>query len=283
MHPISLRSWLIGLLIAIPISYVLFFPELIRCQTIQYAADFKRLTASSFTLYISRNTPIKTQQQLIRNHQQAISRLKNFWLVDKKKALQGQAVLIYCHTEEQYLQLCGGLSSSETSAGCSLGTPWGQSFLIIGPAGNSPDVIAHERCHDELFARLGWWRIQQQIPQWFNEGLALMVDYRFTSPNPAERYQDLHDEWLFRAQSGQEVIDLRQLESTRDFFSGNYYHVLLAYLTAAKEVAHWLAICEPQGLVTLTERVRTGENFQKVYTQLRQQKIKKRHDNHRKR
>ncbi|WP_332368176.1 hypothetical protein [Spirosoma telluris] len=49
--------------------------------------------------------------------------------------------------------------------------PWGASYLILGPDGNNTDVIAHELCHDELFARLGWWRVKRQIPQWFNEGL----------------------------------------------------------------------------------------------------------------
>lgn len=277
MPTIPLRNWLLGLLIALPLGYILFFPQLFRCQTVGYSSDFKQTLDSTVTLFISTNTPKKIQHQLIVNNRQALQRLRNFWQANGTNPLKGSAILIYCHSDRQYQQLCGGLTSAESSAGCSLGTPWGESFLVLGPSEISVDVIAHERCHDELFARLGWWRTKRQIPQWFNEGLALMVDYRFTPPtlNATDRYNHLHDEWQFRAQSGQEAISLEQLESTRDFFSGNYYHVLLAYLTAATEVARWLAITEQDGLIRLTERIRADEDFEKVYSQPGSQRINK--------
>lgn len=274
MRPIPLRSWLTGLLVAVPLGYILFFPQLLRCQTIDYSPDFKRITDSSTTIYVSRATPQKDQHQLVSSNQRATQRLREFWQIKSGKQLQGKAILIYCHTDAQYQQVCGGMSGVESSAGCSLGTPWGESFLVLGPEGNNADVIAHERCHDELFARLGWWRTKRQIPQWFNEGLALMVDYRFTSPtpNPVERYRELHNEWQFRAQSGQIVIGLDHLETTRNFFNGNYYHVLLAYLTSATEVARWLVIARQPGLVQLTEQIRNGEDFETAYKRLGQKR-----------
>lgn len=50
--------------------------------------------------------------------------------------------------------------------------------LIIGPKGQNPDVIAHELMHAEIANRVGYWRRLTQLPVWFDEGLAMQVDFR---------------------------------------------------------------------------------------------------------
>ena len=136
-------------------------------------ADFRLLTGLS-NVYVNQQTTRPQAAQLRQHLATARARLTRFW-GDRR----GRATLIYCPQQADYEQYCIG----GEGAGCSLGTPWGESFLILGPDGNNADVIAHELCHDELFARLGWWRTKREIPVWFNEGLALMVDYRFSPPD----------------------------------------------------------------------------------------------------
>ena len=261
MRRSTLFTGTISLLIALPLGLLLLYPALVRCAFISFSADFQSIRKGENVIYTSRLTPLRQQQQLLASDQLASDRIREFW-----GTRQGKATLIYCHTPGQYADYCGG-GGSESSAGCSLGTPWGASFLVLGPEGNNPDVIAHERCHDELLARVGWWRINRQIPQWFNEGLALMVDYRFTNPkaNPRQRARDFHDEWEYRAYGRQMALSLAELETMRDFFGGDYHHVMLAYYTGAAEVSGWLARVGRSGPAELARRVGKGEEFEVVY------------------
>ncbi|GAB4031595.1 hypothetical protein GCM10028774_09660 [Spirosoma jeollabukense] len=159
-----------------------------------------------------------------------------------------------------------------------MGTPWGTSYLVLGPDGNNPDVIAHELCHDELFARLGWWRVKRQIPQWFNEGLALMVDYRFTNPSVWDKPDSLQqalstagdDDLMVFLQHP--MLKLADLETTRDFFGGDSFHTMLAYQTAAEEVARWLAVVGRSGVPALSNALATGHEFSDTYRQLERTK-----------
>lgn len=262
MRRITPFTGLVSLLIALPLGFMLLYPALLRCLLISFSTDFQVIQNSENPIYISRLASIHQQQQVLKNDMIASNRIRSFW-----GNKQGQATLIYCHTPAQYADYCGSGENSELSAGCSLGTPWGASFLVIGPEGNNPDVIVHERCHDELLARVGWWRTNRQIPQWFNEGLALMVDYRFTNPqaDPQQRARDFHDEWEYRAYGRQMALSLDEIETMRGFFGGDYHHVMLAYYTGAAEVSRWLVKAGNKGPATLARRVGEGEEFGEVY------------------
>lgn len=261
-HSVLLR-WFVSFLIALPFGLAFAFPTLWRCLRVSRSDEFMAVRAQQRTLYISKTTTPRQRDVLLSHLQRADERIRRFW-----GRSEGRAVLIYCPTQAQYAQYCSG----GEGAGCSLGLPWGDSFLVLGPEGNSPDVMAHELCHDELFARLGWLTIKRQVPQWFNEGLALMVDYRFTSAStdPAVRFLEYDAEWKYRVQgvaglSPQFVPDLPSLETTRDFFYGSYGRVMLAYLTAGREVSRWLAATGPSALPHLVQGLRAGESFDEAY------------------
>lgn len=280
-----LLRFVLPLLIAVPIGYVLLYPQILRCQLVSRSADFKAVTTPAGQVYISRITLIPQAKQFFGNLTQARSRIQQFW-----GQPQGRAVLIYCPIQAQYEEYCAG----GEGAGCSLGTPWGDSFLVLGPEGNSTDVIAHELCHDELYARLGWFRVKRDIPQWFNEGLAMMLDYRFSAPvadapgeTAVQRHQAYRDEWHYRTgtpgvrpsdreQPGQRLspIDLSKLETTRDFFGGDYSHVMLAYTTAGLEVSRWLARAGQPAVPKLAAAVASGGDFGTVYRQLEAKPVK---------
>ncbi|MEZ0539679.1 hypothetical protein [Fibrella arboris] len=255
--------WLMLLLIVLPLGTVILFPTLWRCLTIANTSNFNAAQVGKRTLYISAEATPRQRDVLLTHLQIASNRIRQFW-----GNQQGQATIIYCPTQEQYARYCSG----GEGAGCSLGMPWGDSFLVLGPEGNSPDVMAHEFCHDELFARLGWLTVKRQVPQWFNEGLALMVDYRFSNGNSTarERFQTYNAEWNYRAHgpqglSPQVMPVLSSLETTRDFFYGDYGRVMLAYLTAGREVSRWLATVGPSALPRLITGLSEGNDFAAVY------------------
>ena len=263
-----LRRYVLPLLIALPIGTLLLYPQVLRCMRVSQSADFLRLARNS-DIYVSRTASASQQAKLQQHVRIAHDRIRRFW-GDRR----GRATLIYCPAQADYEQYCAG----GEGAGCSLGTPWGTSYLVLGPDGNNTDVIAHELCHDELFARLGWWKVKRQIPQWFNEGLALMVDYRFTNPavwdKPDSLQQSLStasddDLTLFPQHP---MLKLADLETTRDFFGGDSFHTMLAYQTAAEEVARWLAVVGRPAIPALSNAMATGHEFGDTYRQLERTK-----------
>lgn len=268
-----LLRYILPVLFLLPIGFLLLYPQLLRCIRIGQSAEFRLVTGAG-EVYVSRSTTPRQQAELLGHVLTARNRIRRFW-----GNRQGQATLIYCPRQAEYERYCLG----GEGAGCSLGTPWGASYLVLGPEGNNADVMAHELCHDELFARLGWWRMKRQIPQWFNEGLALMVDYRFSNPTVWEHPDSLgsnasfFDEDNMMPFASRPMVKLSDLETTRDFFGGDYGHVMLAYQTAANEVARWLAVVGRAGVPALSNAVATGADFGNAYRQLeRAERLKKR-------
>jgi hypothetical protein len=263
-----LLRYVLPLLIALPVGFLILYPQLVRCLRIGQSTDFRAVVMSnqSAPVYVSHTATARQQAQLRTHIATAYDRISRFW-----GSRQGQAVLIYCPEQADYEQYCAG----GEGAGCSVGTPWGGSYLILGPDGNNADVIAHELCHDELFSRLGWWRVKRQIPQWFNEGLALMVDYRFSSPAIWE-YPDstlaLAPRYDAIPVAPRSMRKLTELETTRDFFGGDYADVMLAYQTAADEVARWLTTVGRAGVPALTKAIDGGDDFWDAYRQLERTK-----------
>ena len=243
-------------LLALPLGFFLLYPQLIRCLLIDRSSSF-RLLERAPQVYIDRSTSPRMQSQLRQHIVGAHHRIRQLW-GDQR----GKAILIYCPNQADYSQFCAG----GEGAGCSIGLPWGASYLVLGPDGNNTDVIAHELCHDELFARLGWWRVKQQIPQWFNEGLALMVDYRFSPP---AIWEHTGSRQTNPSRTGSvprhPPIKLTDLETTRDFFGGDYGHTMVAYQTAASEVTRWLSVVGRAGVPALTQSITSGVPFEEAY------------------
>ncbi len=51
--------------------------------------------------------------------------------------------------------------------------------IVLGPEGQNVDVIAHEYMHAEVHHRVGWLNYSLNVPIWFMEGLATLVDFRY--------------------------------------------------------------------------------------------------------
>jgi hypothetical protein len=248
--------WILMGCVAFVVSYFVLFPHVFRCLSIPYS-DFKRPAEQ---LYVSPDVSLKLQKNAEAVIRDAQRRIHTFW-----GSRVGNPTIILCRRADQYQRYC----NSGEGAGCSIGTPWGDSYIVLNMDGLNTDVIAHEMCHDELFTRLGWWKTTRQIPQWFNEGLALMVDYRFVPKTDSiQRYIDYKDEYLYISGGGQIALHLEEISSMHDFFNGNERHVMLAYMTSGMEVARWLLEAGEAKIPLLVEQVAQGRAFEEVYRQL---------------
>lgn len=124
--------------------------------------------------------------------------------------------------------------------------PW-RSCIVIGPRGQNVDVIAHEWMHAEIQQRVGFVRMLREVPAWFDEGVALTLDYR------APFLPDNID--LTEA----DIESVKRLASGRAFFSGD----IRQNYQAARLAVEPLIIAET--FFDDLERVALGESFESVF------------------
>lgn len=124
--------------------------------------------------------------------------------------------------------------------------PW-RSCIVIGPKGQNVDVIAHEWLHAEIQHRIGFFRFLKEIPVWFDEGVALTVDYR--EPFLPENI-DLADS---------EIMAVKNLKSSSSFFSN---HIMQHYQAARLAVE---PLVRNKHFYNDLERISSGESFDNVF------------------
>ena len=122
--------------------------------------------------------------------------------------------------------------------------------VFIGPKGRSVDVVAHELVHAEVFERVGPWARATQLPVWFDEGLAMQVDYR-------EAY-DLSENF--------DTSFVRTLASPADFYTAGEDALTMNYGSAKVEVARWVAGVGARSVFAQLARLRNGEPFASIDT-----------------
>lgn len=235
-------------------GYYFWFPAIWRCQTARFA-DFTELPGN---VLVSNDATASERAELTKSIERSRVRIRQFWGTQL-----GNSRVIYCHDPQCYQRY----ALQDEGAGTSLGTPTG-SWIVLGPEGLNDDVISHEMCHDELFTRLGWFKTKNAVPQWFDEGLALMVDYRFTNPDSTRRHLDYLDEWMLTTHHGSTALDLTEIRTVKGFFNGDAHHVRQAYLTSGLEVSRWLSVVGHRGLTELVLALRHGEAFDAAYARI---------------
>ncbi len=132
--------------------------------------------------------------------------------------------------------------------------------VIIGPKGQSVDVVAHELMHAELLDRVGFWGRLTRIPVWFDEGVGMQVDYRPDFNLPQASGEAL-------SQTGPQTDYVRRLKTVHQFSDVNTHQLIWNYVAAKAEVARWLAAAGPGNLYPQLQRIRNGETLEKVLQQ----------------
>ena len=177
-----------------------------------------------------KSSTIKQRDSLKNYIKVAKNRITNFW-----GSQNGKAVIIFCNDLDTYQKYC----QTSEGAGCSIGTIFG-SWIILNKEGLNADVLAHEMSHNELMTRVGWWKTKTKIPTWFDEGVALMLDYRFVGKQDSlQRYKAYASELSFLSRK---PIPLGELTTEKEFFGRNELYTKIAYFTSAAAIAKKIAI-----------------------------------------
>jgi hypothetical protein len=242
-------SYFKGLSIALIIILLIFtwtFPQFFRCLFVAYD-DFDEIKPM---IFVEKTITIKQQDSLKSYVKNAKKRIVSFW-----GKQEGIAKIIFCKNAETYKKYC----QSSEGAGCSIGTPFG-SWIILNQDGLNVDVIAHEMCHDELMTRLGWWKTKNEIPTWFDEGLALMLDYRFVSSQDSiQRYIDYRTELSYLSPI---PIPLNELNTQKDFFGQNQLFTKIAYFSSAVAVSKKISVKGKKEVFKTIEKVKKDGEFE---------------------
>ena len=176
-------------------------------------------------------------------------------LADSKKRLHSlygeytaDPVVIAGHTME-VMKVYGGNSYNRT----------GRTYLttvativVLGPDGVvSQDVLSHELAHAEFVKRIGY-RNKNAIPSWFDEGLAVQFDYRFSD-----------SERRFANDNVEAALELDQLGTIE-------HDDWLGYAKSKQEVGRWLEVVGEKGFRDLLQAIRSGDNFYETYRLIEQ-------------
>jgi hypothetical protein len=213
--------------------------EIVRCYLVRWS-DLDNIAPN---LYVDPTMP-ESQRQILQSS-----------LADAKErvaVLYGEytadPVIIAGHTME-VMEVYGG--NVYNRAGRAYFTPIA-AFIILGPSGLlSVDVLSHELAHVEFSARIGYWH-RGEIPNWFDEGLAVQFE---------ERYSEA--EWQARTDNGRTAPALDQIGIIR-------HDDWLKYATAKHEVRRWLDIVGQEGFGALLQAIRNGNEFQETYNRIEQ-------------
>ena len=148
--------------------------------------------------------------------------------------------IIYCDNDADYRKF-GHPALTPAVAFMSI-----DAYIVVHPSGLNVDVIAHELSHTELFNRIGFIHRERKIPTWFDEGLAMQVDWRPTYSTDSLR------SWT---NGFMDMPNVKQMTSYGQFGSGN---IKLNYSIAKYEVGKWHT---PENLETFVNMINDGASF----------------------
>jgi len=190
-------------------------------------------------LYYRADIPLSKIDSLKSFIKKAETRVGNFW-----GSYNAAPYIIYCDNDADYKKF-GNPSMTPAVSFMNI-----EASIVIHRSGLNLDVMAHELSHTELFARVGFVNRERKIPVWFDEGLAMQVDWRQTYA------LDSLEVWT------DGFIDLPNVQgmiSYRDFSRGD---IKLNYSTAKYEVGKWYT---PEKLETFIDIINRGGSFNSAF------------------
>jgi hypothetical protein len=145
--------------------------------------------------------------------------------------------------------------------------------ILLSPRGLNWHLLAHEWSHDEIRTRLTF-RAWFYLPQWFDEGLAVVVS---EAPGHSEEHwqylvasdieRPTRDELLTYRSLGKWLDGVRHygIRQNVERKAQGMPKIRPVYAAAGHEVRPWFAEVGRQGLLDFIQRLNNGEAFEDVY------------------
>lgn len=235
--------YVIAALVAMPCvaiaAFVLLFPGAAVCSVVRFG-PFEPLADG---VLVQRSVPAAERPALMALHAAAIERITGIF-----GAPRARSAVIFLKDHEAFALSALGDTGSTYFAPA-------HACTVIGVKGRNVDVMAHELMHAELFARVGFTRRRTAIPVWFDEGVAMQVDFR---PGYARYGHDLDS-----------AAAVRELATHDQFFGVNKEQLTRNYSVAKTEVSRWLEEESPDRLYRALENIRNGASLEAIMSDKR--------------
>ncbi|QAU34673.1 hypothetical protein [Janthinobacterium sp. 17J80-10] len=197
-------------------------------------SDFREIAPG---IYLEPGGPPGDKDDFLSSYKEARSRISNAY-----GEYSAQPIIIGGHSDKM-LRYGNGFGSSHFQ-------PWG-AYVVVGPQGRNVDVIAHELVHAELFHRIGYWKRMTQIPAWFEEGVAMQVDYR--KPFDFENFK------------GNAPTNKEKLWWQAQFNSGGGDAVTFNYAWSKEVVRSWRLGHSQSQFYELLKEISEGKSFEEAF------------------
>lgn len=230
---------LVLLLLVGAACYKLASHEVVRCYLVRWS-DLDNIAPN---LYVDPAMSDSQRQILLSSLANAKERVTTLY-----GEFMANPVIIAGHTMD-VMKTYGG--NSYNQAGRTYITPVA-TFIVLGPEGIvSIDVLSHELAHVEFAAMIGYSN-KNKVPNWFDEGLAVQFDYRYSEV-----------EWQAVTDGGKLAPDLDQIGIIK-------HDDWLGYTTAKHEVRRWLDVVGQEGFFALLQSIQSGGEFREAYYSIEQ-------------
>ena len=222
----------VGLSALLFASTVFAYSHVLFLSTIKYS-DFNNVSGN---IYIDPKIEKIEYERILSLLDKAKSRITN-----KFGAFTALPVIVITGTPENSNKY--GLG---TFPGKAFAAPW-QEYVVINYQSHDVNLIAHELMHAQLREILGYWVYQTKIPTWFDEGIAMQVDFR-------EQYNVDYQSF-----SQQELNRVKTLDKPSKFWTSSKEQDIKNYRTAKATVQEMLSKHSPKELYSKLLRMRQGK------------------------
>lgn len=126
-------------------------------------------------------------------------------------------------------------------------------YVVIGKDFINLDIISHELCHSFLYNKVGYTRMTR-LPAWFDEGVAMQLDYR-----------DYYCDSLMEKNYITDPLLLKEISLKKTFYYANKEKQRYNYTIAKYEVQNWIRKNGKARFNELIESLKEGKEFNEVY------------------
>lgn len=239
MNSRIVKTLILVILVTIPgVTYA--FAHITRCAFIEFS-DFNEIENQ---LYVSGVLPTDAHEEISALVQNARLRISEYYGEPK-----ATPTIIVTGSDQEAKSY--GLNDSP---GILFIVPW-NSYLVLNYQKKSVDVASHELVHAELLERLGYFKRQQEIPTWFDEGAALQVDFRSHYLIDLDTFDQ------------SEILRVRTLDSPKKFWSNNKKQNILNYQAAKAAVATYFKDHSTNFLYPMLVKIKNGEKFEALFNE----------------
>lgn len=202
-------------------------------------------------VYIDSGMDDRQRHQLLEEIERAKEKVNHVW-----GSIETRPEIYACSTEVCF-QSFGGSTNRANSIG--------GGKLLLSPRALNSAMVSHEWSHTELYPRVGGLWAWRRIPNWFDEGVAVMVS---EDPRHGEQvWSTIINEGIVPPPPDELSSHRKWIQAVKKFRDPdiNPNNLAVVYTTAGHAVREWYDKAGRDGLLELVQQVKEGSSFEDVY------------------